>query len=225
MKVKRIAIFITMCFSLLFVTLQESFSGQWTLVQGNTDIMDELCFSPTYLEGYFVVLFTFHLQGKWQGDFENINNVILNNSSWEDLALELSGECAWTTKELRGQLNFSIAKEGIHQIWARRICGNGTSISVVSDGLSRIDDLQDRGGNNAYLKLVEGKLKPGKYNVTYRCSIKHDKEVENLEPELKFILVNKEDLQRIRGLLEQKVNDKKTNLGYVITEDMTIYVP
>ena len=192
------------------------------LVNSNTETIIPMS-ETKYLDGKPVLLFT-EQNELFSASQLSISNVIFKDSIPEDLVIELGGE-KWQMKKesnLNWQKKFRVKKTGVYEIWMENGNRKNRKWEIEIDekklvySFRSLPDNEKDDKERKYIKIGEIKLKKGKHIINVKCQ---DVNIENKEQDLKIVLVNKKERERLEKEIWRKINDPKTELCYIFEKE------
>lgn len=197
----------------LFCLCTSSFAAS-TLVEGNSDSISILTYTK-YLDDHPVLIFSEQIEEKNINLLNKINNIVLCDSTWQDLATEFAVQVVFVNPKS----TVRIERDGIYEVFV-----DNPQLTVYSplpemkiDGKEMlwapVYESKDRG--QKYIKLGERRLKAGKHLV----------EIKSLEQNSKTVLVSKQKKQGVQKVILQRINERKVDTAYVFSRDREFYVP
>jgi len=170
-------------------------------------------------------------------NFKNINSLVFRDSNWQDLAIQFCRLASWPVDQL-DKKKFEIKEKGIYELYldVSELEGEIPEFDIEIDGKVRMLDIRfsmlgkdrkyvhshrDKKVSN-WVRIFGVELKKGKHNI--KSKIKN----ENLKMEkqnIKLVLVNKEERERIEKLVWKKINKPASKLCYIFSKDREFYLP
>ncbi|MCM8783430.1 MAG: hypothetical protein NC818_01425 [Candidatus Omnitrophica bacterium] len=175
-----------------------------------------------YLEGKPALLFSEQNQNSniKNQNLEKINNFVFKDSNWQDLAVEMAGLQVSELESKKSKVK--IEKPGVYEFYVNtpemddipelEIKVDGKEIALVGNwGMGR--------WGRKYIKLGEFEIKKkGKRQI----NIKYQNKKQNL----KIILVNKEERERLEKEIGKMLNESPTEICYIFEkEKVEFYIP
>jgi len=206
----------------LFYFSTNSFAGS-TLVIGNNDSLSVFA-NTRYLDNKPVLIFTEQVEDKKFQLLNKIENIVLCDSTWRNLAIQVTG----SKLQIAGQnMRVNIEKSGNYEIYldASKIEEETPEFEIKIGGKTWILDtgywILDRG--RKYVKVGEVELEEGEHVTAVHSpqSTVHSQKDE----EIKLVLVNREEREHIEEIIWQKINNPETEVAYIFSQDGEFYVP
>jgi hypothetical protein len=176
--------------------------------------------------------------------FDELNSFVLNDSTLEDLTIQLSHLPSWQVSEFdreKQEKEFKIEKAGVYEVYVENnqlitetSTNNESSTNVrmeikVDGKQIRMDagyQIPDTG--RKYVKIGETSTN-NESNTNIRMERKRKEHTiqikmqnansKNKEQKLKIILVNKEERKRAEREIWKKINEPKTELCYIFKKE------
>ncbi len=161
---------------------------------------------------------------------KNVNGLVFRDSNVQDLAIEV----ARYKLQVTGQsTRVNIEKAGVYEVYFLVSETEEKKIPIFDikvDGEKKLQvtPISSASGGAAgqagrkYIKVGDVELKEGKHEVeVIRVSGYQDIS----RKEIKLVLVNKEEKQKVEKLIWEKINQPGSDLYYIFTKDVEFYVP
>ena len=199
-----------------------------SIISGNIEALMPLA-ETKYLDGKSVLIFTEQMReaekgirglGDWGqgtgglGNWRQNANFVFKDSSWRDLAVELSAQSTVHSP----QSTVRIETPGIYEIYfergkGERETGNGKWKVRVDGNEVLVTNYQLPITNSRkYVKVGEVELEEGKHEIKLKIK---NKKLKMEKQKIKMILVNKEERERTEKVIWKRINSPETEVCYI----------
>lgn len=189
-------------------------SAASTLVEGNSDSLSVLTYTK-YLDDDPVLFFSEQIEDKKVNFLNKIDNIVLYDSTWRDLAVEFAVQ----SEIVSPRSTVKIEKDGIYEVFVNTaqstIRSPRLEIEIDGEEMLGATIYEPQDVDRKYLKLGEREQKAGRHLI----------EIKNIGQNSKIFLVNKQKRLRAEEIIWQKMNKQEVDTAYIFSQDGEFYVP